>query len=125
MLQFEQKIASLEWSQCPAVENIPGNVSGAWMCKTTHFPVATEFENLEAGAIADQMTEWFDVSREQIDAVLEFAAQSLGPELVLPGMVLDRMTTGAALVAAMQSSPYREIEIYAPGGPMPVREVTI
>ena len=74
------------------------------------------------GATVDQITEWFDVSREQIDVVLEFAAQSLGPEPVLPGMVLGRMTTGAALVAAMQSSPYREIEIYAPGGPMPVRE---
>ena len=118
-------MAVLDWSECPAVENIPGKVSGAWVFKNTRFPVATVFENLEAGATVDQITEWFDVSREQIDAVLEFAAQSLGPEPVLPGMVLDRMTTGAALVAAMQSSPHREIEIYAPGGPMPVREVTI
>ena len=118
-------MAALDWSQCPAVENIPGKVSGAWVFKNTRFPVATVFENLETGATVDQITEWFDVSREQIDAVLEFAAQSLGPEPVLPGMVLDKMTTGAALVAAMQASPYREIEIYAPGGPMPVREVTI
>jgi uncharacterized protein (DUF433 family) len=40
--------------------------------------VATVFENLEAGASIDEIIEWFDVSREQVTAVLEFAARSLG-----------------------------------------------
>ena len=40
-------------------------------------PVATVFENLEAGASIEDIVEWFDVSREQITAVLEFAARSL------------------------------------------------
>ena len=26
-------MAALDWSQCPAVESIPGKVSGAWVCK--------------------------------------------------------------------------------------------
>jgi uncharacterized protein (DUF433 family) len=42
-------------------------------------PVATVFENLEAGASIEDIMEWFDVSREQINAVLEFAARSLEP----------------------------------------------
>jgi len=42
-------------------------------------PVSTVFENLEAGATIDQIMEWFDVTREQIVAVLEFAARSLDP----------------------------------------------
>jgi uncharacterized protein (DUF433 family) len=61
------------------VESIPGKVSGAWVFKDTRMPVATVFENLESGATIDEIMEWFDVSREQIVAVLEFAARSLDP----------------------------------------------
>jgi uncharacterized protein (DUF433 family) len=67
----------LDWSQCPAVESIPGKVSGAWVFKGTRMPVATVFENLESGANIEDIMEWFDVSREQVTAVLEFAARSL------------------------------------------------
>ena len=28
-------MAALDWSQCPAVESIPGKVSGAWVFKGT------------------------------------------------------------------------------------------
>ena len=72
-------MATLDWSQCPAVESIPGKVSGAWVFKDTRMPVSTVFENLESGATIDEIMEWFDVSREQIVAVLEFAARSLDP----------------------------------------------
>jgi uncharacterized protein (DUF433 family) len=72
-------MASLDWSQCPAVESIPGKVSGAWVFKDTRMPVATVFENLESGATVDEIIEWFDVTREQVVAVLEFAARSLDP----------------------------------------------
>ena len=72
-------MASLDWSQCPAVESIPGKVSGAWVFKDTRMPVSTVFENLESGASIEEIMEWFDVTREQIVAVLEFAARSLDP----------------------------------------------
>jgi uncharacterized protein (DUF433 family) len=68
---------ALDWSQCPAVESIPGKVSGAWVFRDTRMPVATVFENLEAGASIEDIAEWFDVTPEQIKAVLEFAARSL------------------------------------------------
>ena len=68
---------ALDWSQCSAVESIPGKVSGAWVFRGTRMPVATVFENLEAGASIEEITEWFDVTPEQIKAVLEFAARSL------------------------------------------------
>lgn len=42
--------ASLDWSQCPAVERVPGRVSGAWVFKDKRLPVATIFESLEAGS---------------------------------------------------------------------------
>ncbi len=52
--------------------------SGTWVFKDTRMPVSTVFENLESGATIDEIMEWFDVTREQIVAVLEFAARSLG-----------------------------------------------
>ena len=66
----------LDWSQCPAVESIPGNVSGAWVFKDTRMPVSIVFENLEAGATIDEIMQWFHLNREQIVTVLEFAAHS-------------------------------------------------
>ena len=68
--------ATLDWSQCPAVESIPGKVSGAWVFRDTRLPVATVIENLEDLSVEEVM-EQFDVTREQIAAVLEFVAQSL------------------------------------------------
>jgi uncharacterized protein (DUF433 family) len=45
--------------------------------KDTRMPVSTVFENLESGASIEEIMEWFDVTREQIVSVLEFAARSL------------------------------------------------
>jgi uncharacterized protein (DUF433 family) len=68
---------TLDWSQCPAVESVPGRRSGAWVFKDTRMPVATVFENLEVGSSIEEIIEQYDVTREQIQAVLEFAARSL------------------------------------------------
>ncbi len=68
---------TLDWSQCPAVESIPGKRSGAWVFRGTRMPVSTVFENLEAGSSIEEIIEQFHVTREQIQAVLEFAARSL------------------------------------------------
>ena len=70
-------MASLDWSQCPVVESVPGKVSGAWVLKGTRTPVAIVFENLEDGMTIDEVLEQFPVTREQVRAVLEFAARSL------------------------------------------------
>ena len=70
-------MAALDWSRCPAVESIPGKVSGAWVFKGTRTPVAIVFENLEDGLTIDEVLEQFPVTREQVRAVLEFAARSL------------------------------------------------
>src|SRR5262249_59282473 len=82
--QKEVSMASLDWSRCPAVESIPGKVSGAWVFKGTRLPVATVIENLEDLSI-DEVIEQFDVTREQITAVLEFVAQSLRADGVPAG----------------------------------------
>src|SRR5205823_5393623 len=65
------QMAVLDWSLCPAVESVPGKLSGAWVLKGTRMPVSVIFENLEAGASLDDIMEWFDgLDREQVKAVL-------------------------------------------------------
>jgi uncharacterized protein (DUF433 family) len=66
-------MAALDWSQCPAVESVPDRVGGAWVFKGTRLPVATVIENLEDLSV-DEVIEQFDVTREQVTAVLEFVA---------------------------------------------------
>jgi uncharacterized protein (DUF433 family) len=71
-------MAVLDWSQCSAVERIPGKVSGTWVVRGTRMPVSAIFENLEAGANIDDILQWFDgLNREQIKAIIDFAARSL------------------------------------------------
>jgi uncharacterized protein (DUF433 family) len=74
---FRMATGNLDWSQCPAVESVPGRVSGAWVFKGTRMPVQTVFENLEAGMSLEEITEVFDVTPEEIKAVLHFASDSL------------------------------------------------
>jgi uncharacterized protein (DUF433 family) len=74
-------MASLDWSQCDAVESVPGKVSGAWVLRGTRMPVSAIFENIAAGASIDDLMEWYDgLDREQVKAVIEFAARSLDKE---------------------------------------------
>ncbi len=68
----------LDWSQCAAVESVPGKVSGAWVFRGTRIPVAAVFENLEDDLTVNEIVEMFDgLTQEQVKAVLNFAAQSL------------------------------------------------
>ena len=69
----------LDWSQCPAVESIPGKVSGAWVFKNTRTPVSLVFDNLEAGSSIEEIMEQYPISREEITAALGFAARSVAP----------------------------------------------
>jgi len=68
---------ALDWSKCSAVESVPGKVSGAWVFRGTRLPVATIFENLEDGMSIEEIMEQVGVTREQVKAVLDFAARSL------------------------------------------------
>lgn len=68
----------LDWARCDGVERAPDKLSGAWTFKGTRVPVKALFANLEDGATVAQFLEWFPgVTRRQVEAVLEHAAQSL------------------------------------------------
>ena len=68
----------MDWSSCPAVERDPERVSGSWVFSGTRVPVVALFENLEGGATVSDFLAWFPgVTREQAEAVLEYAIRSL------------------------------------------------
>ena len=68
----------IDWSSCPAVERVPGKMSGAWLFKGSRVPVSALFENLKTGATVEQFLEWFEgVDRKQVEAVLDHAEASL------------------------------------------------
>jgi uncharacterized protein (DUF433 family) len=68
-------MSTLDWSQCSAVESIPGKRSGAWVFRGSRTPVSAVFENLQDMSV-DELVQEFGVTREQVEAVLQFAAQS-------------------------------------------------
>ena len=68
-------MAGLDWSPCPAVESIPGKRSAPWVFRGTRTPVSTVFENLQDMSVGE-LVEEFGVTREQVQAVLAFAAHS-------------------------------------------------
>jgi uncharacterized protein (DUF433 family) len=68
-------MATLDWSQCPAVEGIPGKVGGACVFRGTRVPVSAIFENLKTSPL-EEVLENFHVTREQVQTVLDFAAKS-------------------------------------------------
>lgn len=66
------------WNECPAVEQTPGRVSGAWVFSGTRIPLFALYENLAAGATVEEFVEWFPgVEERQVRAVLEHEAETL------------------------------------------------
>ena len=68
----------IDWSKCPAVESVPGRLSGAWVFKNTRLPISALFGNLADGATIHDFIDWFGgVEESEVKAVLEFVAQEL------------------------------------------------
>lgn len=67
----------MDWAECPAVEQDPQRVSGAWVFRGTRIPVAALFQNLEDGVSLAELVELFPgVTTEQARLVLEHTGGS-------------------------------------------------
>ena len=67
-------VSQLDWADCPAVEQDPQRVSGAWVFRGTRIPVAALFQNLEDGVSLTEFVEIFPgVTIEQSRLVLELS----------------------------------------------------
>jgi uncharacterized protein (DUF433 family) len=69
---------ALDWSQCAAVESIPGKLGGAWVFRGTRIPVSAVFENMEDGLTLSEIVALYEgLTLENVHAVLDFACRSL------------------------------------------------
>ncbi len=103
---------ALDWSQCPAVESIPGKVSGAWVLRGTRTPVKVLFENLEAGMSIEEVIE-IVFTREQLDSLMAFVARSSreGRQLPVdsrPGCGFFSITGREVLPIFLRAIPWRK-----------------
>ena len=77
-----------DWSKCPAVESVPGRLSGAWVFTRTRVPVSALFGNLAAGATVEEFLDWFEgVEEWQVNAVLEHVVTDLDARVKLENLV--------------------------------------
>ncbi|MDQ2898289.1 MAG: DUF433 domain-containing protein [Acidobacteriota bacterium] len=70
---------TLDWSQCPELESVPGKVSGAWVFRGTRVPVSAILKNLKDLDVNEVVEEFPSVTREQVRTVLDFIARSADP----------------------------------------------
>src|SRR5271166_2284726 len=81
-------MATLDWSDCPLVEVIPGKVSGAPLLKNTRLPVDAITGNYDAfldeglspeAAVAETLDCYPEAGIEAIRAILQYRAEHLSP----------------------------------------------
>ena len=82
-----------DWSKCPAVESVPGRLSGAWVFTGTRLPVSSLFENLESGATVEELLHPKEQPELPMDLLLRYnpAWVEIGPLLVNQYYWLYRM----------------------------------
>jgi len=69
---------ALDWSQCEAVESVPGKLGGNWVFRGTRIPVSVVFENLEDGLSLREIVALYDgLTLDRVQAVIDFARRSL------------------------------------------------
>jgi uncharacterized protein (DUF433 family) len=108
-------MALLDWSQCPAVESVPGKVSGAWVLRNTRMPVATIFENLEAGANIDDILAWYDgLDRDQVKAVIDLRRAASTHQWPAAEMQPLQPHVGLVVAAVNAAMPGRFTEVDIP-----------
>lgn len=66
----------IRWEDCPAVESVPGKMSGAWVFRGTRVPLWSLFRNIGEINVAE-FCDWYPhISRERVEAVLDFLAEA-------------------------------------------------
>ena len=76
---------TLIWDNCHEVSRHPQVMSGAVVFKHTRLLVSLLFENMAIGVSVDEFLAWYPgVTKEQVEAVLKFSAESLNVGNLVP-----------------------------------------
>lgn len=63
----------IDWSECPLVESKIGVLSGAPVLRGTRMPAKAIVDNFDYGVSVAEIAEQFEVSPEQVEAILTYA----------------------------------------------------
>lgn len=63
----------IDWSRCSFVETNPQIRGGAPVLRGTRMPVSAIVDNFDYGLSVAEILEQFDVSKENVEAVLDYA----------------------------------------------------
>jgi uncharacterized protein (DUF433 family) len=66
-------IIQVDWSQCPLVEVDPEVQSGAPVLTGTRLPASAIVDNAEYGLSVAEISEQFEVSPSQVEAILTYS----------------------------------------------------
>ena len=71
----------MDWQGCPAVERVPGKVSGQWVVRGTRILADGVLENADAGYTPEQLaTEIYEgLAVDQVRAILSYAKRKREP----------------------------------------------
>ncbi len=73
------KVAQLDWSKCPVAQRAPGKTGDVWVVRGTDAPLAEILQSIADGHPFLEIAEVFEITLQQLIAVLQFAAESLAP----------------------------------------------
>jgi hypothetical protein len=66
---------NLDWSKCPAAERLLGKSGDVWVARGTRVPLVGILDAVAEGESFVDITEVFQISLQQLIAILQFAAQ--------------------------------------------------
>jgi uncharacterized protein (DUF433 family) len=66
-------VVQVDWSECPFVEVNPQVQSGEPVLAGTRLPVSAIVDNAEYGLSVAEISEQFEVSTDQVEAILAYA----------------------------------------------------
>jgi len=69
----------LERSKCPEAQSVPGKTGNVWVDRGTDAPLARVLQSVAAGNPFLEIAEVFEITLQQLIAVLQFAAENAPP----------------------------------------------
>jgi uncharacterized protein (DUF433 family) len=69
----------LDWSKCPAAESAQGKSGKIWVVRGTSAPLAQVLQSIADGHPVVKIAEVFEITLQQLVAILQFAAEGAAP----------------------------------------------
>jgi len=74
-----RRAAQLDWSKCPAVESVQGESGKILVVRGTDAPLAEVLQSVADGHPVVQIADVFELTMQQLVAVLQFATEGAAP----------------------------------------------